>query len=97
MSSGSLIRKVDPSPGTESTEALPPWASATAATIDTTTIMIRTKFSAIRIAISGQLSTTLHHDAVAAGCVTYFKKPYSPMALVAEIKHWLLERARQSQ
>lgn len=48
------------------------------------------------IAISGQ-STSLHHDAVAAGCVTYFKKPYSPMALVAEIKHWLLDRARLSR
>lgn len=44
------------------------------------------------IAISGQ-SSNIHHDAVAAGCVTYFKKPYSPMALVAEIKHWLLRRA----
>ena len=43
------------------------------------------------IAISGQ-SSNIHHDAVAAGCVTYFKKPYSPMALVAEIKHWLLRR-----
>jgi len=48
------------------------------------------------IAISGQSSTTLHHDAVNAGCVTYFRKPYSPMALVAEIKHWLLERTRNS-
>lgn len=43
------------------------------------------------IAISGQ-SSSVHHDAVAAGCVTYFRKPYSPMALVAEIKHWLLRR-----
>lgn len=47
------------------------------------------------IAISGQ-SSTVHHDAVAAGCATYFKKPYSPMALVAEIKHWLLEPDRRS-
>src|SRR3954466_10826752 len=35
------------------------------------------------IAISGQSATSVHHDAVAAGCVTYFKKPYSPMALIA--------------
>jgi len=49
------------------------------------------------IAISGQASTSVHHDAVAAGCVTYFKKPYSPMALVAEIKHWLLERGRRAR
>lgn len=48
------------------------------------------------IAISGQASSTLNHDAMAAGCVTYFRKPYSPMALVAEIKHWLLERTRSS-
>jgi CheY-like chemotaxis protein len=40
------------------------------------------------IAISGQDSAAAH-DAVGAGCVTYFKKPYSPMALVAEIKHWV--------
>jgi CheY-like chemotaxis protein len=43
------------------------------------------------IAISGQ-GNAVHHEAVAAGCVTYFRKPYSPMALVAEIKHWLLRR-----
>ncbi len=40
------------------------------------------------IAISGQ-STSVAHEAVDAGCVTYFRKPYSPMALVAEVKHWL--------
>ncbi len=43
------------------------------------------------IAISGQ-STSVAHEAVDAGCVTYFRKPYSPMALVAEIKHWLARR-----
>jgi CheY-like chemotaxis protein len=50
------------------------------------------------IAISGQSASGAGHDAVAAGCVTYFKKPYSPMALVAEIKDWLLdpERPRRS-
>lgn len=40
------------------------------------------------IAISGQ-STAVGNEAMDAGCVTYFRKPYSPMALVAEIKHWL--------
>ena len=49
------------------------------------------------IAISGQSATGAGHEAVAAGCVTYFKKPYSPMALVAEIKHWLLDPARRQQ
>jgi CheY-like chemotaxis protein len=49
------------------------------------------------IAISGLAATSAHHDAVAAGCVTYFRKPYSPMALVAEIKHWLIERTRRPE
>ena len=31
---GSAIRNVVPRPGSDSTETLPPWASATAATID---------------------------------------------------------------
>jgi CheY-like chemotaxis protein len=47
------------------------------------------------IAISGQAAAGAGNDAVTAGCVTYFKKPYSPMALVAEIKHWLLARERK--
>jgi CheY-like chemotaxis protein len=49
------------------------------------------------IAISGQSATGAGHEAVAAGCVTYFKKPYSPMALVAEIKHWLLDPGRRQR
>jgi CheY-like chemotaxis protein len=49
------------------------------------------------IAISGQSATGAGHEAVGAGCVTYFKKPYSPMALVAEIKHWLLDPERRQR
>lgn len=41
------------------------------------------------VAISGLVSGDLRRRALAVGCATYLAKPYSPMALMAEVKHWL--------
>ena len=41
------------------------------------------------LAISGLGSEELRRRALAVGCATYLAKPYSPMALIAEVKHWL--------
>jgi CheY-like chemotaxis protein len=41
------------------------------------------------IAISGLISRDMREKAVAAGCVNYLQKPYTPMALLAEVRHWL--------
>lgn len=41
------------------------------------------------LAITGLASEDLRRRALTVGCATYLAKPYSPMALVAEVKHWL--------
>ncbi len=41
------------------------------------------------LAITGLASEDLRRRALAVGCATYLAKPYSPMALIAEVKHWL--------
>lgn len=41
------------------------------------------------ILISGSGSPKLREQALDAGCVNYLPKPYSPMAMVAEVMHWL--------
>ncbi|HVX41732.1 MAG TPA: response regulator [Gemmatimonadaceae bacterium] len=41
------------------------------------------------LAITGLASDELRRRALTVGCATYLAKPYSPMALIAEVKHWL--------
>ena len=41
------------------------------------------------LAITGLASEDLRRRALDVGCATYLAKPYSPMALIAEVKHWL--------
>ncbi len=48
------------------------------------------------IAISGLQTDGARRAALASGCTTYLNKPFSPMALVAEVKHWLMPKQRNS-
>jgi CheY-like chemotaxis protein len=48
------------------------------------------------VAISGLSTGAIRQQALAAGCVTYFLKPFTPMALVAEVKYWINKAARVS-
>jgi CheY-like chemotaxis protein len=48
------------------------------------------------VAISGLSTGEIRQRALAAGCRTYFLKPFTPMALVAEVKYWI-NKAAQSR
>lgn len=48
------------------------------------------------IAISGLSTSDIRQRALAAGCVTYFLKPFTPMALVAEVKYWINKAAKSA-
>jgi CheY-like chemotaxis protein len=41
------------------------------------------------VAISGLISRDMREKALAAGCVNYLQKPYTPVALVTEVRKWI--------
>ena len=49
------------------------------------------------VAISGLSTGEIRRKALTAGCVTYFLKPFTPMALVAEVKYWINKASAESR